>query len=52
MTKEIIRKVCVVWGKWSEKEDFVLEPVCPSCEVDGQECDSCKNYIYITEVLK
>lgn len=44
------RKVCVVFGKWGEDTDFVLEPVCPNCEEDGKECETCKDYIYITKV--
>lgn len=42
-----IRKVAIVFGRWGKKTDFVLEPVCPCCEEDGEECDICKNYIYI-----
>lgn len=52
MTEEIIRKCVVVFGKFSKEGDFVLEPVCIDCEVKGNECDVCKNYIYIKEVRK
>jgi len=52
MKKEIVRKVCVVFGKWGKKTDFVLEPVCEKCEEDGQECEVCKDYVYIKEVKR
>lgn len=45
----IIRKVAMVWGTWGKKTDFVLEPVCKDCEVDGSECEVCTNFIYITQ---
>jgi len=44
---KIRRKVVIVFGKWGKKTDFVLEPVCKDCEKDGNECDVCKNYVYI-----
>jgi len=44
------RKVAIVFGKWGKTTDFVLEPVCPDCEKDGNECEVCQNYIYIEEV--
>lgn len=43
----IIRKVSVVWGRWGKKTDFVLEPVCKKCEKAGEECEVCKDYLYI-----
>ena len=52
MKNIITRKVFIVFGKWGKKTDFVLESVCENCEKDGKECEGCKDYIYIKEVLK
>ena len=44
INKKIIRrKVVCVYGKFGEKSDFVIEPVC----FDGCKCDGCKNSFYI-----
>lgn len=50
--KDIIRKVCLSYGRWGLKTDFVLEPVCGECEEEGKECEICENYIYIKKVEK
>ena len=50
--KRIMRKVCIPYGEWGEKTDFVLEPVCLECEEDGKECEECKNHIYVVEDKK
>lgn len=46
------RKVVIIYGEWGRNTDFVIEPVCKECEVDGKECNLCKNYIYIQKVGK
>ena len=45
-----IRKVAVVFGKWGKNTDFVLEPVCKECEKDGNECEICRTFLYISDV--
>ncbi len=45
MTKPIIRKVTCVLGKFDNKSDFVLEPVC-----SDDKCEVCKDAFYIMKV--
>jgi len=48
MTK---RKVVCVWGKFDDKSDFVLEPVCEPTEHSKEEtCEICKDGFWIEDV--
>lgn len=51
-SRNIKRKVAIPFGKWDKTSDFVLEPVCKSCELDGDECEDCKDHIFIQEVVR
>lgn len=46
--KTIKRKVVCVYGKFNNKDDFVLEPVCS----DNCECELCKSSFWIEGVIE
>ena len=46
MESKIKRKVVCVFGKFDDKSDFVIEPVCS----DDCNCESCKDAFWIEEV--
>ena len=46
MESKIKRKVVCVFGKFDDKSDFVIEPVCS----DDCNCESCKDAFLIEEV--
>jgi hypothetical protein len=45
MKTPVIRKVVCIFGKFNNKSDFVLEPVCN----DDCKCEECKDAFYITQ---
>lgn len=45
------RKVVCVFGKFDDKSDFVLEPVCtPTEHSEDTTCEICKDAFYIEDV--